>query len=48
MYEGMLDKNGYLSGIGRFIYRENHTIFEGQFDNDQICGFGRSIRKLGY
>lgn len=42
----MIDKNGCLSGIGRFVYI-NNVIFEGQFEDDEICGFGRKIIKFG-
>ena len=51
IYNGQLDCNNKTEGIGRCLWKKNHSgdgkIYEGQYKNGKLCGYGRYIWPSG-
>ena len=45
-YHGQIDTNGKWCGIGRYDWKD-HYVYEGEYFDNNINGFGRSIHKNG-
>lgn len=47
VYFGQYDNNNRRHGWGQFVFQDG-TLYEGEWENDAICGFGRLIRNDCY